>query len=94
LSLLKKGFDFFVFSSLFIAVCAVLMACQTAFLFDVSVPFSLYGFVFCGTVCSYNFHWYLTPPQAGGASDKLTWSLSNKPIHLALFIAGLAGAIV
>ncbi len=88
----KKAFDLFIFSSLFIAVCAVLMTWQTDLLFQIPVSYELLGFVFCGSVCSYNFHWYLTPPTAADPSKKLAWNLSNKPLHLVLFIAGLAGA--
>lgn len=91
---LKKIFDFFVFSSLFIAICAVLMTYQTCFLFDLPFSFALAGFVFSGSVCSYNFHWYLTPPTIEQSSKKLTWSLSNKTIHLALFIAGIIGSAI
>lgn len=92
--MLKRFFDFFVFSSLFIAVCAVLMTYQTAFLFHLPFSFELAGFVFCGSVTSYNFHWYLTPPMVANRSKKLSWNVSNKPIHLVLFIIGLIGAAV
>ncbi|HEX8314579.1 MAG TPA: UbiA family prenyltransferase, partial [Flavisolibacter sp.] len=92
--LLKKLLDFFIFTSLFIACCAVLMVYQTALLFDLSFPFELYAFVFCGSVCSYNFHWYLTPPEMDRSSVKLRWNLSNRSIHLLLFILGLTGAAI
>jgi 4-hydroxybenzoate polyprenyltransferase len=91
---LKKIFDFFVFSSLFIAVCAVLMVYQVSFLFHIPFSFRLAGFVFCGSVCSYNFHWYLTPPTVEKPTEKLAWNISNKNIHLILFIVGLVGAAV
>lgn len=68
------------------------MAYQTGLLFDIPVSFYLMGFVFCGSVCSYNFHWYLTPPSANDPSHKLAWNLSNKPLHLGLFIFGLVGS--
>ena len=90
--MLKKIFDFFVFSSLFIALCALVMTYQTSFLFNIPFPFALAGFVFCGTVCSYNFHWYLTPPDLEKPTEKLAWNISNKTIHLLLFIMALAGA--
>lgn len=90
--MLKKIFDFFIFSSLFIAICAVLMVYQTAFLFHIQLPFALFGFVFSGSVCSYNFHWYLTPPNIEQPSKKLKWNIANKSIHLVLFIAGLIGS--
>src|SRR3982751_3493859 len=91
---LKRVFDFFIFSSLFIAVCAVLMAYQTCFLFHLPFPFALAGFVFSGSVCSYNFHWFLTPPNAQNPSEKLAWNISHKTVHLYLFLLGLIGAAV
>ncbi len=70
------------------------MVYQVQLLFNTPVSWSLYGFVFCGAVTSYNFHWWLTPPLAKGPSKKLAWNLSNKNLHLFLFIAGLAGAAI
>jgi 4-hydroxybenzoate polyprenyltransferase len=92
--LLKKVFDFFVFTSLFIACCAVLMVYQAFLLFGVQFPLALYGFVFFGSVCSYNFHWFLTPPQIPGTSHKQQWNLNNRPLHLLLSITGLIGAAI
>lgn len=94
LAVLKKAFDFFVFSSLFIAICAVLMTYQTCFLFGLPFSFELAGFVFSGSVCSYNFHWYLTPPHIEQPSEKLAWNISNKTVHLILFIAGMIASAV
>ena len=93
-SALKNIFDFFVFSSLFVAVCAVLMVYQTCLLFSLPFSFALGGFVFSGAVCSYNFHWYLTPPVIGQSSPKKTWNISNRKIHLLLFYVGLIGSAV
>lgn len=60
------------------------------------MPFStqLAGFVFFGSVCSYNFHWYLTPPRVEEPSKKEIWSISNKRIHLLFFIIGLVGSAI
>jgi 4-hydroxybenzoate polyprenyltransferase len=89
---LKKLFDFFIFSSLFIALCAVLMVYQVSILFDIKFDFVLAGFVFSGSVCSYNFHWYLTPPDIEKPTEKLIWNISNKKLHFVLFIIGLIGS--
>ncbi|WP_121355176.1 UbiA prenyltransferase family protein [Flavisolibacter nicotianae] len=90
--MLKKIFDFFVFTSLFIATCAVLMVYQASLLFDVSFSLPLYAFVFFGSVCSYNFHWFLTPPDVPATSYKMRWNLSNRNLHLVLALIGAVGA--
>jgi len=57
------------------------------------MSFSLAGFVFSGTVCSYNFHWFLTPPEQH-TSVKLRWHVSKKILHLIFFLAGIIGSAV
>jgi 4-hydroxybenzoate polyprenyltransferase len=49
------------------------------------------AFVFFSTVCSYNFHWALTPHSIA-PSQRLQWDEKHKSYHLLLSIAGLAGA--
>ena len=51
------------------------------------------GFVFFSTVCSYNFHWALTPHSVA-PSQRLQWDENHKNYHLLLSIAGLAGAAI
>ena len=68
------------------------MTWQTSFLFNFPFSSLLAGFVFSGAVCSYNFHWYLTPPAIEQPSQKLAWNISNRHLHLVLFLVGLAGA--
>jgi len=50
-------------------------------------------FVFFSTVCSYNFHWALTPYSIA-PSQRLLWDEKHKSYHLLLSIAGLAGAAI
>ena len=50
-------------------------------------------FVFFSTVCSYNFHWALTPHSIA-PSQRLQWDEKHKSYHLLLSIAGLAGAAI
>lgn len=83
--------DFFLFTSLFIALCAVCMAWQTYYLFGLPVSYDYLLFIFFGSLCSYNFHWFLTPGIYGG-SYKARWSVRHKTLHLVLWVIGLAGA--
>ncbi len=89
----KKVFDFFLFSSLFIAVVAVVMVYHTYTLLiqQPTNPFFL-AFVFFSTVSSYNFHWLLTPHSVN-PSFRLSWSYNHKGYHLFLFISGSCLAI-
>lgn len=85
---------FFVYSNLFIAVCAVLMVNQTSQLLLNSSPgIHLTAFVFFATLCSYSFHWYLTASSVL-PSPRITWLKKNHAVHLVLFFVGLAGSAV
>ena len=50
-------------------------------------------FVFFSTVCSYNFHWALTPHSIA-PSQRLQWDEKHKSYHLLLSIVGLIGAAI
>ncbi|MFT3935553.1 MAG: UbiA family prenyltransferase [Chitinophagaceae bacterium] len=90
--MLKSIFNFFLFSSLYIAFCAVVMVYQVHLLFpSVAIAPAFYVFVFFSTICSYNFHWWLTNHSAT-SSERLTWALQYKWLHLVLYFVGLIGA--
>lgn len=58
-------------------------------------PLNIYlvAFVFFSTVCSYNFHWALTPHSIA-PSQRLQWDQKHKSYHLMLSVVGLIGAAV
>ena len=64
------------------------MAYSTFVLFHYPVKTDLLLFIFGGTVCSYNFHWLLTPSLASG-NTKAAWSSRNRKVHAILFGCGL-----
>jgi 4-hydroxybenzoate polyprenyltransferase len=90
---LKKFLDFFLFSSLFISACSLLMFYFTVQAFALVVPAASYLFVFSGTFSSYNFHWFFTKTTDHEVSDAAKWSHRNKNLHLAFFSAGITGSI-
>ena len=51
------------------------------------------AFVFFSTVCSYNFHWALTPHMLA-PSHRLEWDENHKNYHFLLSITGLVGAVI
>ena len=55
-----KWLHFILSHSIFIAVCAVALAFQTAQLLKLDVNLFVYGFIFFATLCSYNFYWILS----------------------------------
>jgi 4-hydroxybenzoate polyprenyltransferase len=90
----RKIVDFFIFSSLYIALCAVLMIWQTSHLLLGAPPSGrLVGFVFFSTICSYNFHWYLTPASIS-PSRRVVWTQRHKILHFILYLAGGIGATI
>ena len=92
--MLRKIVDFIVFSSLYVAVCAVLCIWQTSrLLLDASPSIHLLGFAFFATMCSYNFHWYLTSRSAS-PSRRVQWTHHHKTVHVVLYLVGAIGSIV
>lgn len=90
----KKILDFFLFTSLFVSCCAVIMVYQTySLIIGRPVDPWFIAFVFFSTVCSYNFHWALTPNSIA-PSQRLQWDEKHKSYHLLLSIAGLTGAAI
>lgn len=94
MSFARKIFHFFIYSNLFIALCAVAMVDQTCRLLLHSNPDSYFsGFVFFATICSYSFHWYFTSTDNDSANSRMLWLGRNKNVHLVFFFAGLGGAV-
>lgn len=99
--MLRSLFNFFLFSSAYISCCAVLMVCQTTELLtshDVDCNsyndiFLYLPFVFFSTICSYNFHWYLTPAEYS-TSTRILWGARHRTLQLALCATGAVGALV
>jgi 4-hydroxybenzoate polyprenyltransferase len=69
------------------------MTWQSSHLLHLSVSTNYYWFVFFATICSYNFHWYLTPPSNSSAV-RSQWSLNHKNTHLLLYFAGIIGSVI
>lgn len=86
-------FRFFIYSNLFIALCAVLMVNQTYQLTHSPADSYFMPFVFFSTICSYSFHWYLSSPSVL-SSPRIAWQHRNHQLHLAFFIAGLIGSAI
>ncbi|HEY8687966.1 MAG TPA: UbiA family prenyltransferase [Chitinophagaceae bacterium] len=86
----KKLSDFFLFGSIFIAICAVAMCVETNLLLHLRLNnLSFYLFVFGATLAQYNMH-YLFKTTAVENSTRLAWSLKNKNIHKILIAFGVA----
>lgn len=90
----KSVFNFFLFTSLYIACCAVIMLYQTYTLI-IGKPVDLYfaAFAFFSTICSYNFHWALTPHSIA-PSHRLQWDEKHKSYHFLLSVIGLIGSAI
>lgn len=84
----------FIFSSFYVALCAVLMVWQTNTLFaEHTISNDFYFFIFFATISSYNFHWYLTPADYS-TSERILWGARHRMLMLSLFAIGAVGAAV
>ncbi|GAB4092197.1 UbiA prenyltransferase family protein [Flaviaesturariibacter terrae] len=88
---LRELYKVFLFTSIFIAGCAVVMTAQASYFYGLRPHGMLLAFVFFGTLCSYNFHWFLTPALYG-ESVKAAWSYRHKTLHAVLFAVSTAVA--
>jgi len=62
-------------------------------LYHAAPSWRLAGFVFFSTICSYNFHWWLTP-RSQNASRRVLWTQRHKPLHFILYLVGACGACI
>jgi 4-hydroxybenzoate polyprenyltransferase len=70
------------------------MTCQTELLLlHSAVSINLLWFIFFSTICSYNFHWYLTTHSVS-YSSRILWTKANKGLHLFLYLVGMIGSAV
>ncbi len=82
----------FVFSSLFIAVCALVMIHQANHLLQLEYDkFNFAVFVLFATLCSYNFHWGLTT-NTESTLVRLSWTNRHRNLHIVVFVVGAIGA--
>jgi 4-hydroxybenzoate polyprenyltransferase len=87
--LAKRITEFILFSSIFIAACAVALCIETNLLLHLPLnTISFYCFVFGATLAQYNLH-YLVKKSAVENSQRLAWSLRNKSLHKILLSIGV-----
>jgi 4-hydroxybenzoate polyprenyltransferase len=85
----KKFGEFVLFSSIFIAACAVALCIETNLLLRLPLnSISFYCFVFGATLVQYNLH-YLVKTTAVNNSERLAWSSRNKTVHNVFLITGI-----
>lgn len=90
----KKLLSFLLFSSIFIATCAVSFAVETNIILGLPLNSAgFYGFIFGATLFQYNSH-YVLKNSAAVDSARLAWTLKNKPIHYFLLLLGFLLIIV
>ncbi|WP_167016634.1 UbiA family prenyltransferase [Chitinophaga sp. Cy-1792] len=71
-----------------------MMIWQTNRLLDLHyAQHTFYLFVACSTICSYNFHWYLTPDDPASGSARLHWGSRNRWLMMLLCILGGIGSL-
>ena len=86
---LRKLSAFILFSSIFIALCAIGLCIETNILLGVPLNnFSFYCFVFGATLVQYNLH-YLLKKAAVPNSERLRWSQKNRMIHVIFLSTGV-----
>lgn len=91
MSLARRLFRFFIFSNLYIACLAVLMAWQTSMVLAIPADQDTLLFIFFATLCSYSFHWMLTNDWLQ-ETPRSRWQKANRFVHPLLLVPGTAGS--
>ena len=92
--MIKRTIEFILFSSVFIACCAIGMCIETNLLLQVPLnSLSFYVFVFGSTLLQYNLH-YLVKKKGVDHSRRLEWSAKNRPVHKFMIVLGSAMIVV
>ena len=90
----KNLLSFLLFSSIFIATCAVSFTIETTILLGLPLnSIGFYGFIFGATLFQYNLH-YVLKSSAANNSARFDWSLKNKNIHYLLLITAFILIII
>lgn len=88
----RKLFDFIIFSNIFIAFCATIMAGYSTHQFSLGWPHGNFiGFIFFSTLASYSIHWYLTDAETEITDSRTFWLTQFKWIHAVFFITSSIG---
>ncbi len=87
-----KWLHFILSHSIFIAICSVAMAFQTAQLLKLDINLFVYGFIFFATLCSYNFYWILSR-LAFTEKKAITGLLKKESTGLTLLLIAAAGLL-
>lgn len=90
----KNLLAFILFSSIFIAACAVSFAIETNIILGLPLNSpGFYGFIFGATLFQYNLH-YVLKSNAAVNSARLNWSKKNTNIHYLLLLLGFLLIII
>jgi hypothetical protein len=82
---LKRSYNFLLFSNLYIVLCAATMCWHTAHFFciDAQLGFDFYAFITSATLSSYSLHWYLSANE-NAVSERGRWTFQYQKILLFL----------
>lgn len=82
MTFLRNLFSFLLYSNLFIALCAVALVYQLSLLPGFPIPWTVYGFVFFGTVSEYNLHRFVSLVRSRDLpqEERYFWLEKNKPV--------------
>ncbi|ULQ57163.1 UbiA family prenyltransferase [Flavihumibacter rivuli] len=85
---MKSFVDFFLFSALFIACCAVALCMETNLLLGLPTNhWSVYAFVFGATLVQYNLHYFFKPDKPI-ITERARWTAANRNNQVRMLAIG------
>ena len=91
---IKKCFDFFLYSNIFISLCAAAFTIETYLLIHAKINWIYILFVFLSTLVLYNFPTFLEDNFAPEYSERHKWVSENKKPLSVISLIALLGVIV
>lgn len=88
-----KWLQFILSHSIFISLCAVALCWQTNLLLQLPDDPFLFGFIFCSTLCSYNFYWLLSKFFFRTGNISLWGFIRREFIQFMVFASAAAGTL-
>ena len=88
-----RWLNFILSHSIFISLCALALCYQSFILLHIQPRWYIYAFIFCATLCSYNFYW-LVSKYSFSKGQPVAVFLKTNISYVIIFLLSAAGMVI